>query len=208
MKDLTNMRFGRWIVIRFHERIGKNYYWWCKCDCGKEKRLNVSTVKNNPNASCGCYNREVITKHNLNGNKIYHVFNSMKSRCYSINNKSYHRYGGRGVTICNEWLNDVTKFVKWSYDNGYNQGLSIDRIDVNGNYEPSNCRWTDKSTQSRNKTTNTLIEYNGETKTICDWADELGILRPTLCYRIYNSKWSIEKAFTTPIRNNKRKCND
>ena len=202
------MKFGRLTVIEFHERKGKNYYWKCQCECGNTRIVQPSRLINGTTVSCGCYNREVITKHGLDGNKIYHVFNSMKSRCYSQKNKSYPVYGGRGIKICEEWLNDVTVFHKWAIENGYKEGLTIDRIDVNGDYEPNNCRWITHKEQSYNLRSNKYITYNGRTQTICQWADELNIQRATLCHRIYVAKWSIEKALTTPVKSRKVKCND
>lgn len=199
MKDLTGIKYGRLTVLGFSHRKGKNYYWLCKCECGNETTVQSGHLKNGGIKSCGCLNSEIITKHGLDGNKIYHVFNSMKNRCLSVKHKSYERYGGRGITVCDEWLNDVKTFVKWSMENGYEEGLTIDRIDNDKGYSPDNCRWTDKHTQSRNTSTNTYITFNGESKILCDWADQLGILRPTLCHRLYVAKWDIEKAFTTPV---------
>lgn len=204
MKDLTGIKYNRLTVIGFSERIGKNYYWNCVCDCGNTKIIVVQSgqLKNGGTKSCGCWNLERVTKHNLDGNPIYHVFNSMKSRCYSIKNRSYLDYGGRGVKICDEWLDDVVKFVEWSNINGYEEGLSIDRIDVNGNYEPSNCRWVDDYVQANNKTDNTSITYNSETRNLCQWADLYNLKRATLCYRLYIANWDIHKALTTPLQKN------
>ena len=132
----------------------------------------------------------------------------MRNRCYSVNNNSYHNYGGRGIAICDEWLNDVTVFIEWAHNNGYAEGLTIDRIDVNGNYEPSNCRWITKKEQSRNLRRNTKLTLNGRTQLLCEWSEETGIKASTLCYRLYKLGWSVEKALTTPVRGTKVKCND
>jgi hypothetical protein len=198
MKDLTGIKFGRWTVIEFVERKNKNYYWKCVCECGTIKIIqNPKSLKSK---SCGCLVKEINTKHGLDGNKLYHVFNSMKFRCYNEKCSSYKYYGGRGIIICDEWLQDVHNFISWSNSNGYENGLTIDRIDVNGNYCPENCRWITNKEQGLNKANNTWLTFNGECKTLCQWADELGINRSTLCFRIYNKNFSVEEAFTKPIR--------
>lgn len=197
MKDLTGEKFGRYTILEFVERRGKNYYWKCKCDCGNERI--VQNPKSSRTVSCGCYNREVITKHGLDGTKLYHVLNAMKHRCYSKKNKSYHHYGGRGITICDEWLNDPREFVNWANENGYEHGLTIDRINVNGNYEPSNCRWVTPKRQGNNTRVNVNITFNGETHTLHEWSEILGIPYQTLHYRVRIAKWDIEKALTKPV---------
>lgn len=198
MEDLTGMKFGRWTVIEFVERKDKNYYWKCKCDCGTIKI--VQNPKSSKSRSCGCLAKELNTKHGLDGNKLYHVFNTMRFRCYNEKCKSYKYYGERGITICDEWMDDVRAFINWANSNGYKNGLTIERIDVNGNYCPENCKWINAKEQAINKTDNTWLEFNGETKTLCQWADEFEMNRSTLCIRIYNQKWSIEDALTKPIR--------
>lgn len=200
MKDLTGMKFNRLAVESFAYRDGKNYYWNCVCECGSKRRLQGGLLTSGKVVSCGCYNREVITKHGLDGNKLYHVLNSMKHRCDSPKSKSYHRYGGRGITVCDTWRNDPYSFIGWAMTHGYEDGLSIDRIDNDGNYCPENCRWVDKRTQARNTSHNTWLTYKGETKTISEWADEYGINRSTLCIRIHKMGWPIDKALETPLR--------
>lgn len=136
--------------------------------------------------------------------KIYKAHSAMKDRCKNPSNKKYAIYGGRGIKVCDEWLgeNGFINFYNWSMKNGYADGLSIDRIDPNGNYEPSNCRWTDYKTQSNNTSRNRYITYNGKTQTMAQWADELGISYQTLNSRINTSKMSIEDAFRTEKMNN------
>ena len=118
--------------------------------CNKEKSLRASDLYNDKQNSCMCRNK----KHGMSNTKIYSIYNNMKDRCYNIRNHAYKDYGGKGVIICDEWLNDFTNFYEWSKKNGYKEGLSIDRINVNGNYEPSNCRWItlSKNVSLANKT--------------------------------------------------------
>lgn len=199
MKDLSGMRFGRYIVLEFSHRKGKNYYWKCKCDCGNERVVNSGGLNNGQSRSCGCYNREIITKHGLDGNKLYHVLLGMKNRCYSDKSNSYKDYGGRGIKVCEEWLNNPQVFVDWALENGYKEGLSIERIDVNGNYEPSNCKWANKKEQANNTRTNIYYIYEGRTLTLSQWAEELGMKMNTLHYRLRIKGWNIEKAFKKPV---------
>lgn len=153
--DLKNKRFGRLTVVDY---LGNNKYgkalWLCKCDCGNTKIIVGSSLTNNMTYSCGCYNREEArkrrTKHNLSYNKLYKVWSGMKTRCYNKNFIYYCNYGGRGITICDEWKNDFLNFYNWSISNGYKDGLTIDRINNDGNYEPNNCKWSTRAEQNRN----------------------------------------------------------
>lgn len=122
--------------------------------------------------------------------RLYVVWCTMKQRCLNPNNKQYAYYGGRGITVCEEWLHDYSVFRKWSLENGYkdNGQLSIDRINNDGNYEPSNCRWTDRITQANNQSNNIIISYNGKTQTLRQWSRETGILADKLYYRYYAGK--------------------
>lgn len=138
--------------------------------------------------------------------KLYYIYHNIKTRCYNKKANNYKYYGAKGITVCDEWLNSFIAFQDWSYSNGYTegQGLSIDRIDVNGNYEPSNCRWVDNKTQANNRTNNHYIMYKGKSKTLAQWSEELKINRQTLRDRIYRDGWAIDKAFTTPVKQNKK----
>ena len=128
----------------------KRHYGLYKCFCGNEFKSQISSIKRNNATSCGCYNKSLITKHGLYNHKLYHAWTNIIQRCLNKNNKAYIDYGNRGITICDEWLNDFMAFYNWALENGYQNDLSIDRIDVNGNYEPLNCRWATKTTQMRN----------------------------------------------------------
>lgn len=151
----------------------------CKCDCGNIKDVRSDMLKNGSVKSCGCLH----TKHGKRHTKIYRVFAAMKSRCYNRNNKEYNNYGRRGITICQEWLDDFMNFYTWSMENGYQEGLSIDRIDNDGNYEPANCRWTDRKTQQNNRRSNTYLSYNNKTQTLAQWGEELNIDQHTISAR-------------------------
>jgi hypothetical protein len=135
-------------------------------------------------------------KHGGKGTKLYEVWCSMKSRCDDPKLSVYKYYGGKGVSVCAEWKESFISFRNWAYKNGYKEGLTIDRIDNNGNYEPSNCRWVTMKEQANNQSHTLKIEYKGETKTLTEWSEKLGINRFTLYHRIYKRGWTIDRAFT------------
>ena len=207
--DIIGMKFGMLTVISYSHSKNRKSYWMCQCDCGTKKVLRLDTFKNNTTSktvSCGCYNRVKCSSatHRLSHTKLYHTWASMKDRCLNKNNPHYDRYGGRGITINNEWY-DYENFYNWAISNGYEEGLSIDRIDNNGNYEPSNCKWTTQSVQNRNTSRNRMYTINGESLCITDIANKYNINRNTLNYRL-NKGVPIEDAIKPPIK--KVKCND
>lgn len=212
-KDLTGMRFGKLTIIkRGTNRVSgnrKRATWVCECDCGEKKTIFATHLIQGRSKSCGCLQREKLiqrnTTHGLSDSRIYQIYADMKDRCYNSNSSCYKEYGGRGIEVCNKWLNSFENFYDWSMANGYKESLTIDRINVNGNYSPDNCRWSEQVEQQNNKRNNHLITYNGETKTLSEWAKELGIDRVTLSARINSYGWSVEKALTTPIDTKKRK---
>lgn len=135
--------------------------------------------------------------HGLKHCRLYNTWCRIKSKCYNKNNDHYKYYGKRGIKLCDEWLSDPVAFYNWSMENGYQDNLTIDRIDVNGNYEPNNCRWVDQKTQVRNRRNSRYITYKGETKTIMEWCEILNLKYRTVHKRIYKLNWSIEKALET-----------
>lgn len=171
-------------------------YYRCKCDCGKEILVQKACLKNNHVQSCGCLNTENHTKHNGKGTRLYRIWAGMKNRCNNPKSEVYNRYGGRGICVCDEWLKDFKNFAEWAKCNGYNDTLTIDRINVNGNYEPCNCRWISRQEQNLNRRNNHLLEYNGEKKTISEWAKIYKLKPSTLQKRISVWGWSIKKALT------------
>ena len=131
------------------------------------------------------------------------IRHSMYCRCYYPTTNGYERYGGRGIKMCDEWINNPQSFYDWAINNGYEEGLSIDRIDVNGNYEPNNCRWVDNKTQSNNRNNNVILEYNNEKHNIKEWCKIINITESALNHRLKRG-WDLEKALTTPQRNRLR----
>lgn len=206
--DLTGKKFHRLTVIkRLENKIYKNgsqkARWLCKCECGKESIVASESLTGNHIKSCGCLKLETLkkvnTKHGGKHTRLYRTWIGIKTRCYNKNEYSYKDYGGRGIIVCDEWVNDFQAFHDWAIENGYDDNLTIDRIDVNGNYEPINCRWADKNTQMNNTTRSHYLEYNGETHTIAEWSKIKGLKYSTFFYRIKRG-WSIEKALTEPSK--------
>lgn len=209
--NLTGKRFERLVVLSLHHR-DKNHkaYYLCECDCGNEVIIRGSHLTDGSTKSCGCYRTDTCykmimlnTTHMLSHTKLYRVWRSMIHRCYNPKCRAFKDYGSRNIKICDEWKNDFVVFYNWAMKNGYEDNMTIDRINVNGNYEPSNCRWVNMLIQGNNRRNNHYITYNGTTHTLTEWSRILGINDTTLFSRICGCKWSIERAFTTPVRKKK-----
>jgi hypothetical protein len=203
--NLMGMRFGHWIVIgkkRETRRGVSRVYWLCRCDCGNEKYVLGDTLKTGESKSCGCksiyFRTEKTRTHGLSKTKEYNIWEQIKRRCYKPKEKHFKYYGGRGIIMCDRWLNSFENFLTDMGKRPTNKH-SIDRIDNNGNYEPSNCRWALRIQQANNTRANVMIEYGGETDTMCNWARRVGIDREILRNRIQRLGWSVEKTFNTPV---------
>lgn len=205
-KDLTGEKIGRLTVIkRVENNKANNAQWLCQCECGKEIITTTANLKRRHSKSCGCLRKEHTSginnnfyKHGMYNTKLYQTWHNMKQRCFNKNSSHYKNYGGRGIKVCNEWL-EFMNFYNWAMSNEYSEGLTIDRIDVNGNYEPDNCRWVDNKTQCNNKRNNHLITYNGKTHTMMEWSRLLNIKYDVLRFRLKRG-WDIEKALTERIK--------
>lgn len=170
--DLTGKRFGRWLALKeTDERRKGNVMWLCKCDCGTIRKISSNSLKMGRSLSCGCYNREITTKHGMGRTRLHGIWSKMRHRCENLDSPRASDYGGRGIKVCDEWANSFEAFRDWALANGYSDDLTIDRIDVNGNYEPSNCRWATIKEQGRNKRNNVWLTLDGETHILTDWAN-------------------------------------
>lgn len=210
--DLTGQTFGRLKVI---ERVENDKFnkvcWLCECQCEKKTKIIVTTgrLRRKDTQSCGCLHKEkfiaMSTKHGKRYSKLYNIWNNMKARTSNPNNDRYENYGKRGIKVCEEWAIDFSTFYDWAINNGYKEGLSIERKDVNGNYCPENCEWIQLKDQAKNKTNTHYIEYNNKTQSLTEWSKETGIPFDTLRARIVTLGWSIDKALETPARPIKNK---
>lgn len=200
-EDLNGKKFNRLTVIkRTSGTIKKHTYWECKCDCGNTTIVASQKLKNGSTKSCGCYGKEKVTRHGMWNTRVYKIWCNMKSRCNNSKLDVYEYYGARGITVCEEWENDFMSFYKWAMDNGYDEKLTLDRIDVDKNYEPNNCRWVTMKTQANNTRRNHIIEYKGAKHTISEWADLVGINKKILAHRLERG-WEIERALTQKVIN-------
>lgn len=201
--SLVGQKYGKLTVLARHECNTKSNkpLWVCKCECGNISIVDGSRLKSGNTKSCGCLMLQVAKengkkcKHGMKGSRIYEIWHGIKARCYNPNNKDFKNYGARGVTVCTQWKNDFEAFYNWATTHGYAEGLTIDRIDNDGNYEPSNCRWVSTREQNRNKRNIVWLEYNGATKTLSEWSRETGISVSVISNRLKRG-WSIEDALT------------
>ena len=205
MIEMVGNRYGRLLVIeeleRYRNAAGKTErVFLCRCDCGNKKIIKMHTLRSGNAISCGCYRKEFISSakstHRMSGTKIYRVWRSMRRRCNVPTDKAFVNYGARGITVCAEWESDFNEFYKWAISNGYNEGLTIERIDNNKGYSPDNCKWIPRCEQNKNRRMNHYLAYGGRKKTLQEWANEIGVNRCTLrdyCKR-YCDKQAVEKA--------------
>lgn len=202
---LSGERHGRLTIVS--EKIGeKRRKFLCLCDCGKEKVVRLHDLKKGAIRSCGCLlsetSRNKAYRHggcpDGGNSRLYTIWNNMRMRCLNKNREDYKHYGERGITVCKEWL-DFKEFQIWAIENGYQAHLTIERINNNGNYEPSNCRWATRKEQRNNASDNLLIEHEGQIKNLRQWTYRLGLKYTTLYQRIRHG-WSIERAFNVEVQ--------
>lgn len=213
--EVVGKRFGKLIVLSQEDDYvtpsgSRHKRFNCKCDCGNEKIILKEHLVSGKIKSCGCLRKsaaEWTLTHGEIHTRLYRIWGNMVNRCTNPNNPAWKNYGGRGITVCDEW-HKYENFRGWSKANGYNESLTIDRINNDDGYCPENCRWVNTRVQANNKRNNHLIEYNGITKTLAEWADAMGVPYNNLHHRIQTLGWSVDRAFTQPYRKSpKHKCN-
>ena len=203
--DITGNKYNMLTVIGVDKQINGIVYWWCKCDCGKITSVRGANLKNGCVKSCGCLRYKTRnTTHGLSNTKEYAIWISMKNRCYNKNVPSYKDYGGRGIEVCEEWKNSFMNFYEWILQTRHSEDETIDRIDNDGNYEPSNCRWTTIDVQQNNRRICHYFTMNGKTQTLAMWCKELNLDYKRVHNRLFKLKWSFEDAISVPVNKSKR----
>ncbi len=205
MRDHTGERFGYLTVIRRAGSTPKDALWLCKCDCGNEVIRPARHLHTGVRSSCGC--KYPITTHGCTGTRLYNIWAGMKQRCYDKKDPTYERYGKKGITVCAEWIYDFPVFREWALKNGYDDTLSIDRINNSKGYGPDNCRWATVKEQSNNRTNNRVYEVNGTIGNITQLSEKFGILSATARARI-DRGWDATRAFTQPTRKGNYRRNE
>jgi hypothetical protein len=201
-KNSENVKVGRWLVIGMAGRDRSNIVMACRCECGEERNVRLSRLQAGRSNSCGCLRNDNLTIHgrtrksNFKQSREYWIWNAMKNRCTNPNYKHYQDYGGRGITVCERWMD----FANFFADMGENpKGMMLERRDNEAGYSPENCCWADRQTQNSNKRNNRFIVVNGVSNTITEWARITGITHSTIIYRIKGG-WPEDIAATTPAR--------
>lgn len=204
--DITGKRFNDLVVIeRMENAKGGVTVWKCQCDCGNITTVRGSNLKNGSVKSCGCrIHKSHNATHRMSKTRLYREWALIKSRCFNKNIKSYKDYGGRGIKMCNEWADSFETFRDWAYQSGYTDELTIERVDHDGDYCPTNCTWIPFNKQQKNRRTSYAIEYNGKTQDLVSWCNELGLPYKNVHNRIYKLGWSFEKAISEPVHIEKR----
>ncbi len=199
LKDLTGKKYGKLVVLSLSPERGKNRgtKWICRCECGNEIIVwGGNLKKENRHKSCGCDYIGPATTHGMSSNRIFKIWIGIKTRCYNKNYANYKNYGGRGIKMCDSWLNSFENFYE-DMKHGYEDDLQIDRIDNNKDYELSNCHWTTQLEQANNKRNNRIFKIDGVEKTMAQWARHFNIKYRIVMDRIY-SGWDELEALTTP----------
>lgn len=189
--ELVGKKFGNLTVISFVEKKNRHNRWLCHCDCGKDVVCYQYNLLRGTSTSCGClrsyYAKKSRNCHGESYTRLYREWSAMKVRCYNKNTHYYKNYGGRGIKVCDEWQT-FWPFREWAYKNGYNDDLSLERKEVDGDYCPENCTWIPVAKQASNKRTNVFIEFNGEKKTVSQWAKDTGLSKELILWRLRNGK--------------------
>lgn len=205
--NITGKKFGRLLVISKAESSPSGKAMWnCICDCGRECIVDGWALRSGHTTSCGCFQKERVSKvnstHGKSKSRLYAVWNEMRQRCENEKHVSYNLYGARGINVCQEWKN-FENFYEWAISNGYNElakrgNCTLERLDSNGCYCPSNCTWTSSKEQARNRRNTTRVVYNGELRVLSELCEEKNVNYHLVYARVVKLGWDIERALSTP----------
>ena len=198
-KQLDGNKFGDLFVERFSHMHSGHSYWLCRCECGVKTTVRGSHLLSGHTTSCGC--QKGNSSHKGSGSRLYTIWAGMRERCNNPKSTSYMYYGARGILVCDEWK-DFAAFRDWALENGYNDSLTIDRIDNNIGYCPGNCRWATATEQANNTRKTRMLMYDGEVHSVSEWARIRGIKQSTLSMRINKYGWSVEKSLRKDVIGN------
>lgn len=204
--DLRGKRFNRLVVIeRVENTPNGQTAWKCQCDCGNITIVRRGNLISGEVKSCGCLVKEnVHHTHRMSKSRLYQEWAGIKARCVYKSRTTYNHYGARGIKMCDEWVNSFEAFRDWAFENGYSDNLTIERIDVNGDYCPKNCKWIPFAEQARNRRSCIMVTHNGKTQNLSDWCAELNLDYKRVNNRIKKLGWSFDRAITEPVDTNKR----
>lgn len=204
-RDLTGKVFGRWTVLEYSGRryVSRIPMWKCACECGASKVVSSANLEFGTSKSCGCLSAELTSDrekdHGRSGSRTHKIWTQLRQRCNNPKDDAYHRYGGRGIKVCERW----SSFQNFLDDMGEApEALTLDRIDNDGNYEPGNCRWATRKEQARNRTSNVNLTFEGKTLNLTAWSEVTGISQGTMTARLARG-WSAERTLTEPVPNSK-----
>lgn len=206
-EDITGQRFGRLVAMYRVKDNGSKTKWVCQCDCGNKSIVGVYDLINGESRSCGCLKRDLTIErtktHGLSKHRLYSIYNNIIKRCENKEHYCYENYGGRGIKMCDEWRNDFLAFYNWAYSNGYEDTLTIDRIDNDKGYSPNNCRWVTRIEQQNHRRDNNNLTIEGMTHTVTEWSRITGIKNSTIRGRLKDG-WSVKDALSIkPDRKNR-----
>ena len=197
INDLTGKRFGNLVAIGLDTSSDRRTKFICVCDCGNVKSIRSDALLSGATISCGCVKKKQdainLAKHHshkMSDTRIYSIWQGMKGRCFNGNDARYSSYGGRGISVCDEWKNDFTVFYNWAIDNGYSDSLTIERINNDGNYEPSNCRWATNTEQCNNRRTNIKIKIGNSERSLKEWCDIFELDYKTINARYHRNEFN------------------
>lgn len=204
IKDHTGEIYGRLKVLEFVERKDGKTYWKCKCSCGNEVVRPITYLTSGDTKSCGCLKKETAAENGkkdsfVKNHRLYTIWIDLRRRCYNKKRKNYRFYGAKGIRVCEEWKNNFENFQDWALKNGYNDTLTIERIDIKDDYKPSNCRWATIKEQNNNMSTNHIVEYKGKRYTLSQLAQKYNLSYSLVKNRIRNN-WNVEDIVNKPKR--------